>query len=272
MEAETLSVSIPYKGCDKQCPYCISKMTGYIEGNMEVIMKNYSKVVQMAKNARVNNVIITGKGEPVLNPALIKVALEKFYDFPIELQTNGIKLKSSGKRMLEDFFSRGLNTLALSVDKLSDVVELYDLIEFANEIGLVTKILIIVTDELRGLTLDDFIEDCNARQFTIRKATAPDWGFDNTNLAVYTKEWIRKNVGYESKSFIETSVRKLMKDGRLIRKLSYGPFVYDYCGVSCVYFNRCIQESSGDGDVRNLIFQEDGHLYYFWNSMASIIF
>ena len=38
MRANNLTISVPYKGCDKDCPYCVSKMTGYMESDKEAFV------------------------------------------------------------------------------------------------------------------------------------------------------------------------------------------------------------------------------------------
>ncbi len=275
VEAETLSISIPYKGCDKDCPYCISKMTGYLKEDMEVIMRNYPKVVQMAKIARVSKVIITGKGEPTLNPAMIKVALRYLSDFPIELNTNAIKLRGASDcrtHMLRDFANRGLNTLAISIDRVCEVMEVSDLIAEAKDIGLIPRIVVLVSDYLSGYTIDDFINECDADQFTISAISIPTNGIEKTKKALETQDWIKENVGDASEMFIKNSMGRAVAKGRLIRRLSYGPSIFEYRGISLSYFDRCIQENSSEENIRSIIFQEDGHLYYYWNSKAGIIF
>ncbi len=69
--------------------------------------------------------------------------------------------------------------------------------------------------------------------------------------------------------YLETVIEKR---GRVLRKLPYGATLYDLDGIAVTHFDYCVQDDSGEDDVRSLIFLEDGHLYTAWNSPASRIF
>jgi len=75
MKATNLAISIPYKGCDKNCPYCVSKMTGYNTADEDAIIRNRPKVKNMAALASIGSVLLTGKGEPLLN---VPAVMEKY--------------------------------------------------------------------------------------------------------------------------------------------------------------------------------------------------
>ena len=49
MRAQNLTISVPYKGCDKDCPYCVSKMTGYIESDEGAFYGNMEKVSKIGR-------------------------------------------------------------------------------------------------------------------------------------------------------------------------------------------------------------------------------
>ena len=40
MKAQTLAISVPNYGCNKNCPYCVSKMTGYLKSNESLFLDN----------------------------------------------------------------------------------------------------------------------------------------------------------------------------------------------------------------------------------------
>ena len=82
MKANNLSISIPNRGCDKNCPYCVSKMTGHVEFNENLFYRNLPKVFQFSQMAQISSVSLTGKGEPMLNFDAIKIVLETFRKFP----------------------------------------------------------------------------------------------------------------------------------------------------------------------------------------------
>ena len=95
LRSENLTISLPYEGCEKDCKYCISKMTGYEKTDTLLMARNIEKVKTVARNAGVNSILFTGKGEPLYNGDSIKflttMALD-FAEWPLELQTNGLRL------------------------------------------------------------------------------------------------------------------------------------------------------------------------------------
>ena len=66
MKANNISISIPNKGCRKNCSYCVSKMTGYMKTDKELFINNRHKARRLAEMSEVSSVSITGKGEPSL--------------------------------------------------------------------------------------------------------------------------------------------------------------------------------------------------------------
>jgi hypothetical protein len=53
MKAQSLSICVPNKGCDKNCRYCISKMTGDVPSSSELMRRNYPKVHKLAETSNV---------------------------------------------------------------------------------------------------------------------------------------------------------------------------------------------------------------------------
>ena len=58
----------------------------------------------------------------------------------------------------------------------------------------------------------------------------------------------------------------------LIRVLPFGAEVYDIGGIAVTWLDECVQERNNTNDIRSLIYQEDGHMYSSWDSLASILF
>ena len=99
MRAQNLTICVPYQGCDKNCPYCISKMTGYISSwHWPMMERNIPKVRKLAEASQISSVLITGKGEPMLAESYVRKMIAAFKDFPVELQTNGKLLNMSCKK------------------------------------------------------------------------------------------------------------------------------------------------------------------------------
>ena len=88
MKANNLSISIPNKGCNKSCPYCVSKIAPNVENNEKLFIKNIHKVKKMADITGVTSVSITGKGEPTLNMSNVYDVLHTLTEYVTELQTN----------------------------------------------------------------------------------------------------------------------------------------------------------------------------------------
>ena len=277
MKAQNLTISVPYNGCDKGCPYCVSHMTGIGEPNFNLMLSNVQKVRTLAKHAEVTSVLFTGKGEPFLSMDYFKILLKEFREFPCEVQTNGIFLNKNRKDLVEDLAIAGLNVVAVSIDDCSYFAYYADLFRQLKEAGIVVRVALNVwkkTQHPEGMA--HYIKLCRehgVQQFLLRNITIPTGTLPSNSAAA----WIRENV---DKAFYASAVSKFLTDAKLdgapyIRKLranSQGLTVWDYEGVSVVTSDYCIQDSAIDDEIRSLIFQDDGHLYTAWNSLASILF
>lgn len=277
MKATNLTVCVPYKGCDKKCPYCISEITPRVESS-EDMFRSANKVRNFAHMARVNSVLITSKGEPMLNPTHIELALYEFAEWPLELQTNGLKLSKDPDQL--GFLSRSkLNTLAISIDSkkyLFDDDTFGVLVEAANKWDLVTRLTINASKDM-DITAELLLERCKelgVNQVTLRKLSYPN-GAPSSNPQV---RWIEENTKGCYESFVRGFTAMDLKEIRRLPNLAVSAdelsksSVYDCQGISLVMSDYCIQEFSNPDDIRSLIFHEDGHLYTSWDSPASILF
>ena len=295
MKANNLAVCVPNAGCNKHCPYCVSKMTGYTRSNWELMNSRIDKVVRFAERCGVSSVLLTGKGEPLVTPSLILILLRAFKDFPCELQTNGIALLDDDteymKERVQTFATCGLNTLAISCDRVTDINKFGKVFWIAKECGIVTRVTLNTTDMLpNDLSWTQLIRLCkeySVQQISLRRITIPtDVKVIEPATTVKTGEinraalWIRHHNGDE---LFEKLTRKInlptmwaqdetIATPRRIRALPYGATVYDCEGIAIATFDYCVQDECGEEDIRSLIFQEDGHLYTAWNSPASLIF
>ena len=277
MRAQNLAVCVPNKGCNKNCPYCVSKMTGYIDSNYGLMKRNIRKVITIAKQANVTSVLFTGKGEPLINKEELYSLIWDFREFPCELQTNGMVFYKEND-VLSELRIRGLDVLALSLDSLSQFQIMREVTRQANELGLIVRVTLNITNTIRNdITWKDLIEQCkagNIRQLSLRRITIPT----GTNPENVCAKWIEEHNGDELYDRLNdelygkslTFARKGI--GRPIRNLPYGAVVYDVDGIAVTSFNYCVQDSHKDDGIRSLIFQEDGHLYTTWNSPASMLF
>lgn len=280
MKANNLSISIPYEGCKKNCSYCVSKMTGYMTANPEAFMNNMDKVFHMAEMCEISGVSITGKGEPMLNLEMIWEVLNRFKEFPIELQTCGLEL-ADDTSLVDKLSTYGVDVFALSMDKLSDFGDMQYVIERINYMNRTIRVTMNVSDLLPSpdeFKFIDYIYKCKGfevQQFSFRALTIPTGTPEDNKTAKWIKEHVLSNNYYQE--LIDQFEKEQHDYGtyNLLRQLNYGAYLYDVKDVSFTFFDYCIQDydhSNNSTGIRSLIYQEDGHMYTAWNSLASRVF
>ena len=271
MRAANLTISIPYLGCDKNCPYCVSKMTGYPKPNSGKLRRNIDKTKTLARAAQVTNVMITGKGEPTLNWNTLLDIIERFQEWPVELQTNGLLLAKHLDKV-NTLAVYGLDVVAISIDKIEQFNDFKDLFKRIQDVGMTSRVTLNVTKMIpRTATFNYFISICkqhNIDQFLLRNIVAPT----HAQVSEYT-EWIKENTSqaHYDKLVGEMNVC-LDKFGLFLRETEFGMKIYDYRGVSITRSDYCIQDSSTVNNLRSLILMDDGHVYTNWYSKASRLF
>jgi len=289
MKAQTLSICIPGQQCDKDCPYCVSKMTWYPPKDEHSWLVNRDKVVNFARMAQVTDVIITGKGEPSLRTGFLMSVLTTFAGWPLVLQTNG-RFLSGHPEKIQVLSDHGLNVLAVSIDdpkQMNEYKDLWDVVKWHPP--LTARVTVMVTPEVCQVPFLDWVDmslDRGIRGLSFRQITVPEECAD-TPEAKQTAEWIRsiqhtpavlnwtRNFEWEFKESERDKDHPSITyhhDKKLVRKLPYGAVIKDFKGVSVTKFDYCIQDTCGDDDIRSLIYNQDGHLYTSWSSPASMIF
>ncbi len=281
MRAQSLAICIPNHGCNKSCPYCISKLTGDIEENRQLIGRNINKVVKLASTSNVNSVIFTGKGEPLMNISAVTYFGDKFKDFPIEVQTNGLELLDR-RRLITTLYNNGINVVSFSFDNISNFEKFKDVIAAIQALGMIVRVTFNVTDKYKAPEVADyvflgaFIDLCkehSIRQLSFRNITIPHNYNDmhETNKdAKKVFDWITQNT--ERKFYNSLIDQVIAAKGTPIRKLTFDAEVLDIDGIAVTYFDYCLQDNHKEEDIRNIIFAEDGHCYTNWASRASILF
>jgi organic radical activating enzyme len=274
MKAQNLSISMPNYGCEKNCPYCISKMTGYLKANETLFIRNIKTAKNLAIASQVTSVSITGKGEPMLSIGFVGFVLDEFRDFPTELQTNGMAILKS-QDILKVLAEYNLNVLAISIDNIADIAKYKDVIRKAKKLGMLTRFTVNLSDRFEGKSFQDIFNECyvvGIDQMSIRELSIPT----DANMeeeSVRAQKWIKDHVKDEYVAKVKFDMEKALKEkGRFLMQLPYGAQLYDYKGISITWFDYCVQDSNHGDDIRSLIYQEDGHLYLCWNSEASRIF
>lgn len=292
MKAQNLTVCVPYKGCNKNCEYCVSRMTGYMHPRPELFKRNLAKVKQVARAAQVSSVLLTGKGEPTQNWEMLEHLVNIFSDWPVELQTNGLDLAwmvsegAYGEQIgkIDALHKLGLDVVALSFDRLEQFGEMSDLFKVLLQLGFVRRVTLNITNKIPRHKRDpkklfqkimSLARKANVQQLSFRQVTVPN-GVEITKrnkLAWAAKQWIEKNVDYDHYyDLVGAAKDAAIRQAHRIRELPYGAEVWDIDGVAVTWFDYCVQDEHRAHDVRSLIYQEDGHLYTAWNSPASILF
>ncbi len=276
MKAQNLTLSVPYKGCDKNCPYCISHITWSPEIDLNLLSRNIQKVKKLADAAAVTNVMITSKGEPFLNLDCIYMFCENFQNYPLEIQTNGIWLSkcSIAERVctLRDLYKFGLNTIAFSIDKLSDLQRYKIMFEDVVQEKINVRVCINVTGLLENTTCTGILREIfklkTISQVLFRNITKPVY-VDRHTSAI---DWINSNVPKEIYEKIQKQFMVEVIHKQPVRILSFGMPIYSYEGISIAFSDYCIQDTHNQDDIRSLIYHQDGHLYTSWADRGSILF
>lgn len=277
MRAQNLSICIPNYGCNKNCPYCVSNMTGMVKPAEEKFFQAVTKVESYAARLGVTTVLFTGKGEPLLNEkcikALAQILKRRFRSFIVELQTNGLAfLKPGGKELLKRLKAWGLNVLAVSIDHLADFERFGHVFLLARQLGLVVRVAANAVYDMAEAGFAGLKQVClkhGVQQLTIRRITVPT-RLVNTPQALKTRQWIEEHKPHLVYEKLLTDFAAEPK--RLIRVLNYGAKVYDVDGLAFVASDYCIQENNREEDIRSLILAEDGHCYDGWDCQATILF
>jgi molybdenum cofactor biosynthesis enzyme MoaA len=253
-------------------------MTGGVKTDNILFEQNLEKAKYIAQSSAVSSISITGKGEPFLNIEAMTKVVNVFKHMPIEVQTNGRLLKKLFNSKMIGKYNYLISQLsyidvfAFSCDTFEEITDLKDVIENLNRHGFITRITFNVTDRVSDKTYSDFLnafKEVGVRQFSFRKIIKANFTEENE-----VHKWIDEHGGADIYDNLISQGKGYITENncQMIRKLSYGAVLYDVDGMSYTYFDYCIQDTSDDGDVRSLIYQEDGHLYTTWNSPASLVF
>lgn len=289
MKASSLSISIPVLcdkdgkeiPCNKDCKYCISKMTKKPEpvSANSGFFHNLEKASFIAKSASVNSIIITGKSEPLMNLLAVEIACKKFKDFPIEVQTNGL-LFLKDISLVETLWKMGVNTIAFSIDNSAMFKLLEKVFEEIKKFGMNVRTTINITHNIlelfKGLkySISEFISYISSfkiDQVSLRKITIPTQVEKNIlyerEETKETVKWIKENILIYEKEidiFYNCFEAYIRKNGEKVCTLSFGAVLYMVQGVSCTVFNYCIQDETVEEEIRSLVYYEDGHLSRSW--------
>jgi len=281
MKAQNLTISIPPKEdgkiCDKNCEYCISRMTGYIPHDYDMVLRNIEKVKTIAKGTDVSAVLLTGKGEPLLNFSAVTEISSHFRVFPLEIQTNGLWL-SKNLMAIGQLKACGMDVISVSIDSIAQLYnfEALELFKTIREYGLTVRVCLNLTDKIDRAedfkAVFDIIKSMDIDQLVVRNIMVPNV-CTNTIGAKEAARWISRNTNPARYEWWYKEFMKMVSENKdLIRVLPHGAKVYDLDGIGVSFSDYCIQEANNTEDIRSLIFLEDGHLYTAWDKMSSRLF
>jgi organic radical activating enzyme len=282
------------------------QMKGRLFDKESFYYRNFIKACRLAQMSNVSTVLLTGKGEPFLerNIENIDSILEELTQFNIpivEVQTNGQFLFNENKTIINMFYgnpfkgkethfkrqivgkwNKYINTIALSVIHydtkkaqkiIPNAINLKEAICKIHKLG--TSIRVSCMLMKGGIeTIDDifnlinFCQGNNVEQLTIRNISNNVSTNEIKSYEVY--DWIEKHkiASQEYQNIVTNMINKY--DFKKIVSFPYGATVYDFNGMN-ICFSNCLTHPEGE-EIRQLIFANNGHLYYDWDLKGSIIF
>ncbi len=276
MKTHTFSIVVGTNACNANCPWCVSKMTGPIPVPPHINWQRFTTACRIVGQARdgLVTVLLTGKGEPMLDPEQITDYLRRLdmFNFPlIELQTNGTLIERY-KIALKGWRQRGLGLVCISVtsdcptrsNELMGIKREYnywDAVEVLKDIGFSVRLN--CTMVRYGVDSNDradkMIHDCGTHgvdQLTFREVEMPH---NSQNQEVV--KYVLKN----KPSFTARHLRHWLEMGDATRLLDlpHGGVVYDYQGQN-VCVSNCLTGTTDPNDIRQIIFLPDGQIRYDW--------
>ena len=271
------------RACPYDCPICISKMTpsyGIGTGKPDVNWHMFEKATQIALNHNARNVLITGKGEPLMFPGQVSQYLIRLYQKPFdkrEIQTNGNELANGGRiydEFLDVWKDLGLDTIAVSIyhydlqknkemfrPRRGEYFDLPGLIGKINSRGITTRLSCVMLEDYIDTPeeverLMDFAKQNNVFQLTLRTADYPESPLD-AKVAQYIRE---NRLSDEKLKVINEFIKR---EGTLTDILSHHAGVYELHGQ-----NMCLTTGLtydvGEDEIRQLIFFPQGWLTTSW--------
>lgn len=288
MNIQSFSIISGTSKCDADCPYCISKMTGFegISNKPMIDLKNFKNACRLAEINKVTSVIITGKGEPLLFPKQVTRYLEqiKKFNFPlVELQTNGLSLGyqfNHLKPFLKKWQRLGLNIITISVvhyhpDKNAKIfsnrkeyINLPALVKRLHTLGFsvrfsCTLIKNFISNPLEVVKMANFARELQVEQLSLRPVISPRIT-KNRKIAAWVKEnkLSEQEIG-EIKDYLDEKGQRLVTYG-------HNSILYDLGGQNVCLTNALTLKPETD-NIRQLIYFPDGHLRFDWQYKGAII-
>ncbi|MHC4372489.1 MAG: radical SAM protein [Planctomycetota bacterium] len=282
MKTHTFSIVVGTSACNAGCPWCISKMTCSDAPKSPVInrtrFRTACQIVQQARDGLVN-VLLTGKGEPMLFMDQIDEYLEmmRSYSFPlVDLQTNGTLIDMNIEALTRWADAGMLTLVCISIahwepqsnNELMDIRwKGYDYrraVDQLHNAGLAVRLN--CTMQTKGLWnaghVDALVEECrklDVDQLTVRDVDVPETARPEGQAVKQYAMSVKPN-----RFQMNWLQDHLLFNGAVeLLKLPHGASVYDYNGQNlCV--SNCLTDTTDADDIRQVIFFPDGRIAYDW--------
>jgi len=290
MEIQSLSVCVPC-GCPNSCKFCVSRMHDNLYPNMIENCRSerygdtfrYIDRLEYARDNGVHCLILTGTGEPMMNPKFLTWfgGINKTLSSPfrhIEIQTSGIEVVEN----IELLQVVGVQTVSLSLSSLDSYQnELINGIkkEHAFHIGTMCRkikyhdfnlrLSLNMSDAFNDVSPEEIFEQAKkleADQITFRQL----WGDGSGSPQ---DKWIQEHP-FDEFGGIEDYIHE---HGMALHKLSFGATKYDVHGISVVIDDDCMADGALRTDelrssLKYLILRPDCRLYSQWQYKGSLIY
>jgi molybdenum cofactor biosynthesis enzyme MoaA len=286
MRFHTLSLVVGGLACNARCPFCIASMTpasGLSLRATPPYVVALDRVFALARQGGVDQVMLTGKGEPTLWPDHITAILGGLvaWDFArIDLQTNGIPV-ADGRipdQTLTRWRALGLSLVAISVvhhepepnrsnyvPYRSAYIDLPALIGRLHRHGFAVRLAVVMADGL----VDDpddvaamirFARQHDVEQLTLRPVNAPA-----DSRAPDVSAWVAEHA--LSAEQVARIAACLAPYPRLAR-LPWGAGIHDVNGLSVCLTDSLTRDDPSREVGRQLIAYPDGSVSTSWESPA----
>ncbi len=276
MKTHTFSIVVGTAACNANCPFCVSKMTqSRACTQVEVNWNRFYTAMDVVEQARdgLVNILLTGKGEPLLFPKQINEYLTVLnHRFPlIDLQTNGIRVEELSEEFVK-WAELGLTLVCISVahsdpQKSNELMGIKDDFNYWNavkrlhDIGFAVRLncTMLKSGVHLPAQFDSLVNQAamhSVEQLTFREVTMPDQ-VANHEVATFVKGEQVDGACRKLMNYLE------MKGATRLLELPHGGLVYDYNGQN-VALGNCLTGTTDPNDIRQVIFFPDGRIAYDW--------
>lgn len=300
MNIQSLSITVPTKGCVNKCKYCVSRthFDTWIydrfsanDGSDNLLLQDYKKRLRFCRDNNTNTVILTGSGEPLQNPTFMRKFFKMNSELPnpfewIEIQTSGVMLEKPsgfrdlrGKTNLEWLREMGVTTISLSLSNIFDSdrnaeitgmspklkINIDTLCAKIKDIGFNLRLSLNMTSDYDKYSAEEIFNRANqlgADQITFRVLYH---GENNTE----EDKWVIANSCNSHK--IREIYDYIKNIGTELDILPFGAMRFDVNGISAVIDDDCMNTSARK-EMKYLILREDARLYTKWDKKGSILF